>query len=105
MTVFFLTPQTEAQPVVEDFIVEAIKKARAKEPTANDLIRRMPNGVRMFMVSGRPPAEAPASIIRYMAERDMTKVDGRLGRFGPLVYTTLGKQVITQLQRRMKGRS
>ncbi|WP_259427868.1 hypothetical protein [Corynebacterium lemuris] len=63
----------------------------------------MPNGVRRFMVTGRPPAEAPAAIIAYMAERGMTKVDGRLGRVGPLVYTTLGKQVITQLQRRMKG--
>lgn len=103
MTLIFLSPQTEPRLELEDPDVEAVKKARAKDPTANDLIRRMPNGARMFMSSGRPPADAPAVIIKYMAERHMTKVDNRLGRVGPLIYTTLGKQVVAQLQRRMKG--
>lgn len=100
-----LYPQSEPRVEVEDSDVEAVKRARAKSPTANDLIRRMPNGVRMFMGSGRPPADAPAVIIKYMADRNMTKVDTRLGRVGPLIYNALGKQVVAQLQRRMKGQA
>lgn len=93
--------QIEPAPYEEDFITEHYRKNKPVD--AREIVRRLPHGVKKFMESGVSPQDAPAALREFMAERDLIKVDGRLGRVGPMIYTQLGKQVVAQVNRQGRG--
>lgn len=80
------------------------REVRAPNPDApNEIIRRMPRGVRDALISDQPVEEWPATIRAWCARHDIIHESTRRGYTGRLTRTQLGDKVTRQLNQRMKG--